>query len=514
MKLKIALFAVIFATFSVIAFTEQSKAQQAVSIDLFYQELSPYGQWTPHPEFGYIWQPYQVGPEWKPYTDGRWEWSDQGWLWISYEPWGWATYHYGRWVFDDYQGWIWIPGTTWAPAWVSWQQSPEYIGWSPLPPDRGFFIEIGFVFNSFNNYYYKPYRNKYYGHNHHHHKHRKHKKKHHYYHDYYKNPRHYKAPARHSVYMPHKKFGHHKHAGKAAIPPDNFDIVLRNNRNVTNIKRVNNKVINYGPDKHFIEKRSNRKLVNHKIINKDKVRTKGNKNVNIVKGNTYNAYRPRIQRSNRDPFTTNRNQVNRSGSNRKSVNPGRVQQTQLDRKSPKLKLNSNKINQRSNKTFNNKNVTKMRDIRGNQPTTSRKINNQGHGKNTPQRNIRNSSKGYDKYSYKNRPNGQSKKLEFRSAPKNNNFRGNNVSINKNRSNKTLNISRKNTNAPNINKKSGFRQSNKQYKGTNRISNNKHLNRSYSNKRSQIKKAKTQQNRSYKPNVRTMQTPKNPSFSRR
>jgi len=95
----------------------------------------------------------------KPYTDGRSEWSEQGWIWISYEPWGWATYHYGRWVYDDYQGWIWIPGTTWAPTWVSWQQSPEYIGWSPLPPDRGFFIEIGIYFNVYKPYYYKWVKN-------------------------------------------------------------------------------------------------------------------------------------------------------------------------------------------------------------------------------------------------------------------------------------------------------------------------------------------------------------------
>jgi hypothetical protein len=48
-----------------------------------------------------------------------------GWTWVSYEPWGWAPYHYGRWFV--YGGnWGWWPGPVyvgyrplWAPAYVS-----------------------------------------------------------------------------------------------------------------------------------------------------------------------------------------------------------------------------------------------------------------------------------------------------------------------------------------------------------------------------------------------------------
>ncbi len=274
-----------FTILSGVILENRAQAQTYVDIDLFYEELSPYGGWSPHVEFGDVWQPYNVGPEWKPYTDGRWAFSDQGWIWISYEPWGWATYHYGRWVYDDYQGWIWIPGTTWAPAWVSWQQSPEYIGWSPLPPDRGFFVEIGINFNIYKSYYYKPYHYK------HHHK------KHHYYHDYYYNQHNYRPPARHSVFLPSHRFGHHKHAGKAAIPNPHDTIVFRNSKNITNIKRVNNKVINYGPDKHYVEKRSNRKLVTHTIVDKNNVVLRGKENVNVINGGTYNVYRPKIERN-------------------------------------------------------------------------------------------------------------------------------------------------------------------------------------------------------------------------
>jgi hypothetical protein len=79
-----------------------------------------------------------VGYDWRPYTVGRWVNSNYGWTWVSYEPFGWATYHYGRWAFDRQIGWIWVPGTVWGPAWVAWQQGSGYIGWAPLPPQVGF----------------------------------------------------------------------------------------------------------------------------------------------------------------------------------------------------------------------------------------------------------------------------------------------------------------------------------------------------------------------------------------
>ncbi|MEM7008030.1 MAG: DUF6600 domain-containing protein, partial [Thermodesulfobacteriota bacterium] len=222
--------------------------------------------------------------------------SDQGWLWISYEPWGWATYHYGRWVFDDYAGWVWIPGTTWAPAWVSWHESPDYIGWAPLPPDRGFFVEIGFVFNSYKSYY-KPYR---------YHKHRY--KKHKYYHDYYHDYGHYKPPARHCVYMPYHKFGDHKHAGKEALRPQDL-IVVRNSRHVTNIKRYDNKVINHGPNRQKVERHLNKKLDRHKIVDKDLITVRGKKNLNYAKDKSYNVYRPKIDRQSKKPNRYNKSSL-------------------------------------------------------------------------------------------------------------------------------------------------------------------------------------------------------------
>lgn len=112
-------------------------------VGIYYDELSPYGDWVDDSQYGAAWCPRHVGSDWRPYYDGRWVDSDYGWTWASDEPFGWATYHYGRWAFDPRYGWIWIPGTVWAPAWVSWQYGSGYVGWAPLPPQVGFDFNVG-----------------------------------------------------------------------------------------------------------------------------------------------------------------------------------------------------------------------------------------------------------------------------------------------------------------------------------------------------------------------------------
>jgi hypothetical protein len=117
-----------------------------VDVSYFYESLSPYGQWFQQPSYGWCWTPYDVSAGWRPYSDGRWEYTDYGWSWASNEPWGWATYHYGRWFFDDSYGWAWVPGTEWAPAWVAWRTGDDYVGWAPLPPRAGWDVSIGLTF--------------------------------------------------------------------------------------------------------------------------------------------------------------------------------------------------------------------------------------------------------------------------------------------------------------------------------------------------------------------------------
>ena len=73
-------------------------------------ELDRNGDWTPDSEYGPIWFPRNVQADWQPYHNGHWVNRDPwGWVWVEDEPWGYAPFHYGRWV--NYQGrWGWIPG--------------------------------------------------------------------------------------------------------------------------------------------------------------------------------------------------------------------------------------------------------------------------------------------------------------------------------------------------------------------------------------------------------------------
>lgn len=111
-------------------------AYVTISIQNFYDELSPYGDWIYTPDYGYAWRPYFDYPEaFRPYSsNGHWVNTEYGWTWVSGYSWGWATFHYGRWAFDDYMGWMWIPGTEWAPAWVTWGSYDNCWGWAPLGP--------------------------------------------------------------------------------------------------------------------------------------------------------------------------------------------------------------------------------------------------------------------------------------------------------------------------------------------------------------------------------------------
>jgi hypothetical protein len=87
---------------------------------------------------------------WEPYW---------GWTWVSYEPWGWAPHHYGRWFVSE-GVWVWWPGPispqyrpVYAPAYVSflglgfgdhnWSFGRGYgydsIGWLPVGPSEDYY---------------------------------------------------------------------------------------------------------------------------------------------------------------------------------------------------------------------------------------------------------------------------------------------------------------------------------------------------------------------------------------
>ena len=122
----------------------QARERTEISFDFFYDNLSPYGEWSEVKGYGTVWHPADVDEDWAPYTDGYWSYTDAGWTWVSYEDWGGICYHYGRWVQVEDYGWCWVPDYEWGPAWVSWRKNDRYVGWAPLPPEAHWSRETGF----------------------------------------------------------------------------------------------------------------------------------------------------------------------------------------------------------------------------------------------------------------------------------------------------------------------------------------------------------------------------------
>ncbi len=110
------------------------------------RDLDEYGSWDNDYEYGRIWYPTAIAANWAPYRNGRWSWVQPwGWTWVDDAPWGFAPFHYGRWVRVGPR-WAWSPGSSvgrpvYAPALVTffggngWSVSanvgPTY-SWVPL----------------------------------------------------------------------------------------------------------------------------------------------------------------------------------------------------------------------------------------------------------------------------------------------------------------------------------------------------------------------------------------------
>lgn len=120
-----------------------------------YYDLDTYGVWDEHTPFGPVWYPAGVSVGWVPYRVGHWVWVvPWGWTWVESEVWGFAPFHYGRWVFVGAR-WGWVPGPVavrpyYAPALVAFVGGPDFssgigIGeggvqaWFPLGPGEPFF---------------------------------------------------------------------------------------------------------------------------------------------------------------------------------------------------------------------------------------------------------------------------------------------------------------------------------------------------------------------------------------
>jgi hypothetical protein len=119
-----------------------------VSVEMTgYEDLDYYGAWQPSGEYGNVWFPRSVAGDWAPYRDGRWVWVEPwGWSWVDNAPWGFAPFHYGRWVQVGGR-WGWWPGDrvatpVYAPALVAFFGGDNLgvsvsvgggaVGWFPL----------------------------------------------------------------------------------------------------------------------------------------------------------------------------------------------------------------------------------------------------------------------------------------------------------------------------------------------------------------------------------------------
>ena len=113
-----------------------------------YADLDSYGSWSVVASYGNVWFPRSLADGWAPYSQGHWAWIDPwGWTWVDDAPWGFAPFHYGRWVHAD-RGWGWVPGPVhvrpyYAPALVAFVGGSGFgisvsagpaIGWFALGP--------------------------------------------------------------------------------------------------------------------------------------------------------------------------------------------------------------------------------------------------------------------------------------------------------------------------------------------------------------------------------------------
>ena len=124
---------------------ETSRSAQYLSHDVVgYEDLDDYGDWRDDSNYGHVWFPTRVSAGWAPYREGHWDWiSPWGWTWVDDAPWGYAPFHYGRWVTVGGR-WGWVAGPVdvvpvYAPALVVFLGTGGIgfggnVGWFPLGP--------------------------------------------------------------------------------------------------------------------------------------------------------------------------------------------------------------------------------------------------------------------------------------------------------------------------------------------------------------------------------------------
>ncbi|RPI14111.1 MAG: hypothetical protein EHM58_17135 [Ignavibacteriae bacterium] len=238
----------------------------SVSFQSFYDELAADGEWIQiskeeinedllegegqsfsgfmqnDDEGVFIWKPaINKDADWHPFTNGKWVYTNQGWLWASDYKWGWAAYHYGRWWNSKNYGWVWLPGYVWAPAWVSWRISDEHIGWVPLSPKAKWKPEDGITTDNYN----------------------------------------YKNKEADWVFVKKSDFDNDITKANIIDRKQNKELI-KNSKKVLEIKKENSRMVNRGPDVNDIKKHTGRDI-KEKIIDYKYQRNKPSIGINDVK---------------------------------------------------------------------------------------------------------------------------------------------------------------------------------------------------------------------------------------
>jgi hypothetical protein len=231
--------------------TQKATSQVSVSLQVFYDDLSPYGNWVDNPDYGYVWIP-QVPQGFSPYnTNGHWVFTEAGWTWVSDYSWGWAPFHYGRWYSDANYGWVWVPDTEWGPGWVSWRHSDSYYGWAPIGP--GISIEIAYSSG-------------------------------------------YSVPSNHWNFVRNRDFGR-RNLNNYYVNNSNNVTIINNTTVINNIQRDGRRNVSYnaGPDRAEVKQRTGTNFAPMVIRDRDKPgRPAGQKAVK----NELQLYRPQVARTN------------------------------------------------------------------------------------------------------------------------------------------------------------------------------------------------------------------------
>lgn len=323
---KLTVFASTLCFILVIGINSANAQRTEVSFQVFYDQLSPYGDWIHDQEMGYLWLP-RVASDFQPYsTNGHWVNTQYGNTWYSNYEWGWAPFHYGRWFYSNHYGWAWVPGYEWAPAWVSWREGGGLYGWAPLGPGMSFSINVN-------------------------------------------------IPMRHWVFVPQRYF-FHSNLNRYYRPRNTFKNFYNRTTIINNVYVYNNHNYYSGPDRRALERATRNRVVVHELKNTSRP-TKS-----TLSSRTLTQYRPSVSRNNSNARPGRVVNPSNSNANISNVRSSRTQPTNVVKN--KTSNNQTVSPSRSSRTSPSTNSTTRKPVaqrstsaknENSRPAVNRRVNN-------------------------------------------------------------------------------------------------------------------------------------------